>query len=169
MERWGRGHLGARANGSLPWCPSFLTPKRKRKSATVSMRWTPTRAAALDPGSAATYRRPTQALGGLSKEWIKMALPESLPCARGGAAQRRRGCEVCGGFPFTGNAGKSTTPQSPDGASSPYTGEPVSAPERFLLFFKRKRQPFRAAKVFHIFSVHCGFFSSAGTSCRGKR
>ena len=31
-------------------------------------------------------------------------------------------------FPFTGNISRSTTPQSPTGASSPYTGEPTSAP-----------------------------------------
>ena len=45
------GHL---VNGCLPVGPSFLSPKRKRKSATVSTRWTPNRAAALDPGCAAT-------------------------------------------------------------------------------------------------------------------
>ena len=43
-------------------------PKNRHRFEAV----TPTRAAALDPGSAATLRRPTQALGGLSKEWIKM-------------------------------------------------------------------------------------------------
>ena len=61
------------ANGILPDGCSFLSSKRNRKTATVSRRWTPTRAAALDPGSAATLRRPTQALGGLSKEGILLS------------------------------------------------------------------------------------------------
>ena len=59
------------ASGSLPECCRFLASKSDGKTATVSRRWTPTRAAALDPGSAATLRRPTQALGGLSKEGFK--------------------------------------------------------------------------------------------------
>ena len=37
------------ASSCLPECPSFLSPKRKRKSATVPMRWTPAGAAAPDP------------------------------------------------------------------------------------------------------------------------
>ena len=52
-----------RGAGRRPFGPSFCDQK-EAKSPTVSMRWTPTRAAALDPGSAATLRRPTHRLGG---------------------------------------------------------------------------------------------------------
>ena len=38
--------------------------------------------------------------------------PGSLPCVRGGGAQPRWGCGVCGHIPFTGSTSKFPTPQS---------------------------------------------------------
>ena len=54
--------FAARENGSLPESPSFLSPKRKRKSATVSRRWTPTRAAAF-PIVPGTIGKTTRSVG----------------------------------------------------------------------------------------------------------
>ena len=54
-------------------------------------------------------------------------LPPGLPCARGGAAQRRRGWKPCGISHYRSTPPSSQPLSQPTAASSPCTGEPISA------------------------------------------
>ena len=83
------------------------------------------------PASCQPLSQPSAASSPYTGEPI--STPESLPCVRGGAAQRRRGCEVCLISRLRATPASRQPLSQPLAASSPYTGEPISTPESLPL------------------------------------